>query len=398
MNNSVSSFSHVSEPPALLIPVAEGDPSLPNPHPDDEPVILADDDEEKPANIIMAAAQGAQTGVRLAVAVAFHGGLFNIGGRGQMLMAGAAAGWVGYQFELPAVLHVTLALVAAISAFVAWRAPRTDGTWVGRNPTTERLVSFTALGAIALLLSLPVIHTLVLGQITLFITAMVLFDAGGLVPRRYQGILIGLAAAIKLTPLIFIPYFLVTRQWRAAIIACSTFVAATGIAFVVARHESVVYWSDKLFETSRVGDLATIQNKSVLGLLARWDLGGAAQALIWVAIGLAIVAVALWQARRQFRVGRLLAGGAEVVAGLDDAQRRALHALVDKRAHQLGAERGLALHDVDTSDALHRPEPELLPSLNQGDGLLGGVDRLREKPAPNERVRLLAHRLPRVHW
>ena len=53
-------------PPVLI---GEGDPALPNPHPDDEPVIVADDDEEKPANIIMAAAQGAQTGVKLAVAV-----------------------------------------------------------------------------------------------------------------------------------------------------------------------------------------------------------------------------------------------------------------------------------------------------------------------------------------
>jgi concentrative nucleoside transporter, CNT family len=53
-------------PPVL---VGEGDPALPNPHPDDEPVIVADDEEEKPANIIMAAAQGAQTGVKLAVAV-----------------------------------------------------------------------------------------------------------------------------------------------------------------------------------------------------------------------------------------------------------------------------------------------------------------------------------------
>jgi concentrative nucleoside transporter, CNT family len=51
------------------MPVSDGNPTLPNPHPDDEPVIVADDDEEKPANIIMAAAQGAQTGVKLAVAV-----------------------------------------------------------------------------------------------------------------------------------------------------------------------------------------------------------------------------------------------------------------------------------------------------------------------------------------
>jgi concentrative nucleoside transporter, CNT family len=51
------------------MPVNEGDPALANPHPDDEPVMVHDDGEEKPANLIMAATQGAQTGVRLAVAV-----------------------------------------------------------------------------------------------------------------------------------------------------------------------------------------------------------------------------------------------------------------------------------------------------------------------------------------
>lgn len=56
----------------------------------------------------------------LGVGVAFRAGLFNIGGRGQMLLAGAAAGWVGYQFDLPAVLHVSLALVAAMVAGALW--------------------------------------------------------------------------------------------------------------------------------------------------------------------------------------------------------------------------------------------------------------------------------------
>ena len=56
----------------------------------------------------------------LGVGIAFRAGLFNIGGRGQMLMAGAAAGWVGFKFEMPAVLHVTLALVAAMVAGALW--------------------------------------------------------------------------------------------------------------------------------------------------------------------------------------------------------------------------------------------------------------------------------------
>jgi concentrative nucleoside transporter, CNT family len=55
------------EPPTLDI---KGKPALANPHPDmSEPEPTFDDGEEKPANIIMAAAQGAQTGVKLAVMV-----------------------------------------------------------------------------------------------------------------------------------------------------------------------------------------------------------------------------------------------------------------------------------------------------------------------------------------
>jgi len=56
----------------------------------------------------------------LSVAVAFKSGLFNIGAAGQMLAGGVAAVWIGFKFELPAVLHVVLALAAAIIAGGIW--------------------------------------------------------------------------------------------------------------------------------------------------------------------------------------------------------------------------------------------------------------------------------------
>ena len=52
--------------------------------------------------------------------LAFRAALFNIGGRGQMLMAGAAAGWVGYQFEMPWPIHVTLAILVGMAAGALW--------------------------------------------------------------------------------------------------------------------------------------------------------------------------------------------------------------------------------------------------------------------------------------
>jgi simple sugar transport system permease protein len=56
----------------------------------------------------------------LGVGLAFRAGMFNIGGRGQMLLAGAASGWVGYQLDLPWVLHLTLAIVAGMLAGALW--------------------------------------------------------------------------------------------------------------------------------------------------------------------------------------------------------------------------------------------------------------------------------------
>jgi len=56
----------------------------------------------------------------LGVAVAFRVGLFNIGARGQMLVASAAAGWVGFSFQLPAGVHLVLALVAGVAGGAIW--------------------------------------------------------------------------------------------------------------------------------------------------------------------------------------------------------------------------------------------------------------------------------------
>jgi simple sugar transport system permease protein len=56
----------------------------------------------------------------LGVALAFRVGLFNIGGRGQMLIAAAAAGWVGFSFDLPWGVHLIVALVAGIVGGALW--------------------------------------------------------------------------------------------------------------------------------------------------------------------------------------------------------------------------------------------------------------------------------------
>ncbi len=52
----------------------------------------------------------------LAVAVGFRGGLFNIGGEGQLLVAAGASVVIGYSFQLPAIIHLPLAVVGGVLA------------------------------------------------------------------------------------------------------------------------------------------------------------------------------------------------------------------------------------------------------------------------------------------
>lgn len=56
----------------------------------------------------------------LAVAFAFRTGLFNIGVEGQLLMGWLAAAWVGYAVELPRIIHLPLAIIAAAIAGGLW--------------------------------------------------------------------------------------------------------------------------------------------------------------------------------------------------------------------------------------------------------------------------------------
>ena len=60
--------------------------------------------------------------VGLGIAVAFRGGLFNIGVEGQLFAGSAAAVVIGYSFDLPLLLHLPLALLGGMAAGAIWGA------------------------------------------------------------------------------------------------------------------------------------------------------------------------------------------------------------------------------------------------------------------------------------
>jgi ABC-type uncharacterized transport system permease subunit len=58
--------------------------------------------------------------VGLSVGLAFRTGLFNIGAQGQLILGAMAAGYVGFTWHLPPVIHLVVALVAGVVAGAAW--------------------------------------------------------------------------------------------------------------------------------------------------------------------------------------------------------------------------------------------------------------------------------------
>ena len=113
-------------------------------------------------------------------------------------------------FALVSALSLVLVTVIVLNALSTERGP------AGTNRTMARRTTWT-IGWLLLPLAIwmwPITQTLFYGQINILLMLMVVADL--LLPRTWwpRGMLIGLAATIKLTPAVFGLYFLVNRQWR----------------------------------------------------------------------------------------------------------------------------------------------------------------------------------------
>lgn len=92
----------------------------------------------------------------LALGLSFRAGLFNIGGLGQMIVGGLCATWVGFTFSLPAIVHIPLALFAALLGGAAFGA--IPGLLKARTGAHE-VITTIMLNNIALLLLTWVLKT-----------------------------------------------------------------------------------------------------------------------------------------------------------------------------------------------------------------------------------------------
>jgi hypothetical protein len=115
------------------------------------------------------------------------------------------------------------------------------------------------------------------GQIGIALMTLVVVDlvrpTGGLVARvAPRGVLVGIATAIKLTPGLFLLYFLLTRQWRLLLWSALGTIGATLLAWAVLPDLTSEFFAQGLGGlTSRVSlgtKFATPGNGSVEGALA----------------------------------------------------------------------------------------------------------------------------------
>jgi alpha-1,2-mannosyltransferase len=98
--------------------------------------------------------------------------------------------------------------------------------------------------------------------------------------RLPRGIGVGIAAAVKLTPLIFIPFLLLTRQFRAAATALGTFLLCSLGTLAIAPHSSWLYWSTEIFDDRRSGNLRYISDQNLASALQRFTGGPVSPLLV----------------------------------------------------------------------------------------------------------------------
>ena len=142
-----------------------------------------------------------------------------------------------------------------------------------------------ALAFLALLVFEPSRDTFSYGQVNLLLLVLVCSDLRN---KRFAGVGVGLAAAIKLTPAVFIGYLLLSRQYRAAATAIGTAAGVTVLAALVAPDASRTFWTEAIWDTGRVGKPYQVSNQSIQGVVARLELPST-----WWLAGVALV-VAYW--------------------------------------------------------------------------------------------------------
>jgi alpha-1,2-mannosyltransferase len=177
---------------------------------------------------------------------------------------------------------------------------------IGTNGPTARS-RWTVVATVLALPLGPVGFNLWMVQVNVFLILLIwvdMFTRTG----RFRGVGIGIAAGIKLIPLIFVLYLLFTRRFRPALTALATFAGTILLGFLLIPKDSVRYWFHAVADVSRVtlNDRLPYFDTSLNGLLARLNVPDLTVTYVVLGgvVGALGLALSVWASRR----GRELIG------------------------------------------------------------------------------------------
>lgn len=154
----------------------------------------------------------------------------------------------------------------------------------------------------------PTQKALALGQIELVLMAAVVWDLCQPDRRWWKGAATGVAAGIKLVPLLYVAYLVLTRRYRQAAVATGAFAVTAGIGFVFLPSDSAHFWLDGyFFNASRTGFVGADVNQSLRGVITRFYGSVAGSEPIWLVVAVIAVVVGLGAAVLIDRAGHRFA-------------------------------------------------------------------------------------------
>lgn len=175
-------------------------------------------------------------------------------------------------------------------------------------PISVKTATVVFAAAVVFVFSMPVKATFEFGQVNLILAAAVALDV--LVPHLPwpRGLLVGLAVAIKLTPAVFVGYFLVTRQWRALAVSLATATSALALSWLVCPSDTTRYLTSMVVDPRKFGGLTFASNQSVRGVITRIPALDSVHGVIWGVVTVLVLALATVAIEVSRRSGDTLAG------------------------------------------------------------------------------------------
>ncbi|MDQ1542192.1 MAG: alpha,2-mannosyltransferase, partial [Actinomycetota bacterium] len=157
----------------------------------------------------------------------------------------------------------TLSTILAVGVLIVMSIKQSFGIAIPRRWTPHLVI----LGGLTATMLAPIEDCLHLGQIGVFLTLMCFADVALPRTRWPRGVLIGIAAAVKMTPGLFVLYFVITGQWKAARNALVVLALCWGTAAVVLPRDTADFFFRGMgFDASRVGHVNDTMNQSLNGL------------------------------------------------------------------------------------------------------------------------------------